>query len=159
MIVGAICFLAAVGYTWQAFQIPLGTLAKPGAGLFPRIVGFAAIVISIIVIVEAIVVVRDPEDEREFELPHGKELRHVIVFFGATVLFAVLLPILGQYLAGTLYAYGLFMYLGKRRPINWIKSAVYAVILGVGVPWIFVHFLQVSLPDGVVLPGLFPGLY
>lgn len=157
--IGAVSLLIAAGYTWQAFNIPFGTIAQPGAGLFPRLVGFGAIIIAVIVIIEAFVVVRDPEDEKEFEIPRGKELRIVLVFFLSTALLAGLLPVLGQYIVGTLYAYGMFMFLGKRAPINWFKSAIYAVVLGVGLPYLFINFLQVNLPDGLILPALLPGLY
>jgi putative tricarboxylic transport membrane protein len=157
--IGAISLIVAAGYTWQAFNIPFGTIAQPGAGLFPRLVGFGAIIIAVIVIVEAIVVVRDPEDEKEFEIPRGNELRLVLVFFLSTALLAGLLPVLGQYIVGTLYAYGMFMFLGKREPINWFKSAIYALVLGIGLPFVFITYLQVDLPDGLILPAILPGLF
>jgi putative tricarboxylic transport membrane protein len=151
IIVGVLALVIFAGYTWQSFLIPFGSMSQPGAGMFPRVVGFAAIAISLVVIGEGMFA-RVPGEG--VDLPRGFELRQVVLFFGSTALFAMTLPILGQYIGGTLYSFALMSFLGKRKPgwLGWAKLVAYALVIGVGVPWVFIHVLQLDLPEGIILP-------
>jgi len=144
LVIGALGLLVSAGYTWQAFEIPVGTLAKPGAGLYPRGVGIVAIVISFIVVIEAILAKASTDEEVEF--PRGVQLRLVLIFFGLSCLYVIVLPILGQYLAASLYSIAMIKFLS---PHGWIRSILYGVAAAVTISWLFITLLSIQLPRGI----------
>src|SRR4051812_9796566 len=79
---GVLGVLVSTAYTFEAFRIPLGRTAEPGPGMFPRVVGIAGIVISLIVILEALLT--DPVSGA-VELPEGAQRRLVVLFAASTV--------------------------------------------------------------------------
>ncbi|MCU1412397.1 MAG: hypothetical protein JWR04_3104 [Rhodoglobus sp.] len=145
LILGVLLLLVAVGYTYQAFQIPPGALDRPGAGFFPRIVGFVAIAIMLILILESVFSTQKTEDD--LELPQGEKLRLVIIFFFGTLAFVLLLPILGQYITGAVYSVAMIKFLGKTP---WWRAVLWGVVLSAGIAFIFINLLLVSLPQGII---------
>jgi hypothetical protein len=146
LLLGIVVFAVSIGYTVAAFQIPLGALERPGAGMFPRAVGIAAAAISLWLIIESLVGRIEPED---VDLPRGDQLRLVLIFFFGTLAFIVLLPTLGQYIAGAFYMTAMVKYLG---PWGWWKSIAFGLPISIAVAWTFINLLQVPLPSGILLP-------
>ncbi len=142
LIIGAISLLAGAGYLWQAILMPQGNAGQPGPGLWPTAVGVAWVVISILVIIEAAVSV---QVGGEVELPTGTDRRNVILFFVFTVLFVVLIPIAGMYLASIAYVVAL---LKLTSDLKWWKIAIYGVAIGFLIPFFFITVLQMRLPEG-----------
>ncbi|GAA1224579.1 tripartite tricarboxylate transporter TctB family protein [Pseudonocardia alaniniphila] len=143
LLIGTVGLLVAIGYTSESFLIPAGGLAQPGPGLFPRGVGIAFAVISIIVMLEAVL---SENGAGPIEFPRGEQLRLVLVFAGCTLAFALLLPILGQYLAATLYLIVMIRVLSE---LPWWRVALYGAVLGVGVSAFFIEMLLIRLPEGL----------
>jgi putative tricarboxylic transport membrane protein len=143
MIFGAVSLMVAVGYFVEALGMPRGTTEHPGPGVWPIAVGVAWIVISIVVIAEAAV---SSEVSGEIELPTGRERRNVLIFVGATVAFVVLLPVLGQYIAASLYAIAVTKLLST---VSWARAVAYGVVLGAGISFAFITLLQIRLPVGL----------
>lgn len=143
LIFGIVLLVGAAGYTWEAFQIPLGTAAQPGAGMFPRFVGVAMAVVALFLVAESLFSTEKTED---IDLPHGRQLRLALAFAGCTAGFILLLPVLGQYVAGALYMALTMRFLGS---VPWWKAIVYGVVLSSVIAWIFINLLNISLPGGL----------
>lgn len=143
IVLGVIGLVVAIGYTVESFLIPMGELAQPGPGLFPRGVGIAFAAISAALIIESAF---GANAGGPVELPRGDRLRLVALFGGCTVGFALLLPILGQYVAATLY---LIVVLRVLSELAWWRVLAYGVALGVGVSAFFTEVLMIRLPGGV----------
>jgi len=143
LLVGAVGLLVAIGYTSEAFLLPMGDLAQPGPGLFPPGVGIAFAVISVIVVLEAVL---SENGAGAIEFPRGEQLRLVLVFAGCTVAFALALPILGQYVAAALY---LIVMIRVLSALSWWRVVALGAVLGVGVSAFFVEVLMIRLPEGI----------
>jgi putative tricarboxylic transport membrane protein len=143
IVVGAVGLLVAIGYTYESFLIPMGDFAQPGPGLFPRGVGIAFAVISVIVMLEAVL---SENAAGTIDLPRGEQLRLVLIFGGCTVAFALVLPILGQYIAATIY---LIVMLRVLSELGWLRIVAYGVVIGVGVSAFFIEVLMIRLPQGI----------
>lgn len=141
--VGAIGMVIAVGYLINALDIPFGTPRTPGPGMFPVGVGIAAIIISLIVVCEAIF---EKDTEEQLELPRGKQAKDVLVFLAATVVYVLLLPVLGQYVTSTLYMLSLLILLSS---LTWWKIMLYSLLGGAGVSWAFIEGFGVRMPGGL----------
>jgi len=143
MILGAVSLMVAVGYFFEALGMPRGTAEHPGPGVWPIAVGVAWIVISILVIAEAAV---SRAVGGKIELPTGRERRNVLIFVAVTVAFALLLPVLGQYIAASVYAVAIIKLLST---VSWARAVAYGVLLGAGISFAFITLMQIRLPIGL----------
>ena len=142
VVVGVLGLAIAVGYLLVALTMPRGTESTPGPGLFPVGVGIAAIVISLLVVIEA---VTSNQVSGRVDLPTGAQRRLVIAFFVLTAVFVVLLPFLGQYVTASLY---MIVMLRILSPMSWWRVIVYGVVIACGLSWIFIELLKIPLPGG-----------
>jgi putative tricarboxylic transport membrane protein len=143
IVLGAIGLLVAIGYTVESFLIPMGEFAQPGPGLFPRGVGIAFAVISVAVMIES---ASGANTGGPVEVTRGEQLRLVALFGVCTVGFALVLPILGQYVAATLYLIAMLRVLSE---LAWWRVLAYGIALGVGVSAFFIEVLMIRLPEGI----------
>ncbi|MGW0810871.1 tripartite tricarboxylate transporter TctB family protein [Nonomuraea sp. NPDC002799] len=147
MIVGAVLFVTGAVYTAHAFTLPMGTLAQPGAAMFPIIVGAATLVVSVITIVEAKFTVKV---SGEYERPAPGRAKIVLGLAATILAYLLLLPLLGQYLASVLFGAAAVWLLGTRP---WWKAAVQGVLLGLVISYVFLELLGVRLPAGALTGG------
>lgn len=130
----------AAFYTWMAFDMPGGSFSSPGAGTWPRIVGTAWIVISLIALFESLKAVRvSPQDL----LPTGDTAKRVLTFFGMTIVYVLSIPFVGIYIANTVYAVCSIKFLKS----TWnIKATLIGALLAIAISLTFVEVLEVRLP-------------
>jgi putative tricarboxylic transport membrane protein len=142
-VVGLISLLGSIGYLTIALGMPQGSAVAPGPGMFPVVVGAAAIAISLIVILEAILssAVAGP-----IEWPAGAERSKVLVFLGTLIGYVLLLPMLGQYLASAAFA---SLFLRTIGGLTLPKSLAFGVLIGCGLSWFFASVMGLSLPEGL----------
>jgi hypothetical protein len=133
----------SIGYLVMALGMPAGDIASPGPGLFPTGVGIAAVVISVIVIVEAAL---QRSEGGRIELPRGLELRQSIIFLCTLVAFILILPLAGQHVASSLYV-AAFLKFGGR--LSWTRSVLFGVLIGAGLTFLFSAVLGIQLPKGI----------
>ncbi len=139
-------------YTWSA--VPMGTQDRPGAGVFPLVVGIGMVVVSVLTIVEAWLT---DAVSGEIRLPTGEKRRTVLLLAAAVVAFVALYPFLGQYLASSLFMIVALSVLGTR---SWARNVVYGTAIGVAISTFFIEVLEVRLPLGLLGPGgLIGGLF
>ena len=144
IIFGIVSLGVSIAYLVAALGMPQGTSAQPGPGIWPAAVGAAWVAISLIVIAEAAFT---SQVAGSLDLPVGIYRRDVIIFSVATVAYVVLLPLLGQYIAGSLYCVALVKFLSR---LPWWRAALYGLALAISISWIFLNLLQVRLPEGLV---------
>ena len=90
--------------------------------------------------------IREPERGADW-LPRGEGLRDMLVVLGATIAFISLLNVTGMVIGTAVYLAALVWYLGRHR--WWVTLSV--AIAAAGFNWlVFVHWLRVPMPEGVI---------
>jgi hypothetical protein len=143
LVAGVLGVLVGIAYTVHSFAFPFGAASAPGPGVFPRIVGFAAIAISVLVVLESLLS-GGPDGEVEF--PRGAQLRSAAVFAAATVGLVLALPWVGQYVASAVY---MVVMLRALSGLGWTRVIGYGVAIALGLSAFFIEVLRIQLPDGV----------
>lgn len=131
--------IMGLGYVLEAAQYPIGTLASPGPGLYPLVVG-AVIFISLLgILLES----RRAEGQEGFEFPDREELVRVTSAIFLFVLYIILVDYLGHAITAALISYPLLRLMGQRNQLMTIGCALAA---GVGSNILFRVLLGVQLP-------------
>lgn len=143
LVVGVVSLALSIGYLIEALGMPRGSIDSPGPGMFPVGVGLAAVVVSLIVIVEGLT---GAGTRGSLELPVGFERRKVLTFMGSLIGFILILPLAGMYVSAALYVVATLRFLGR---LSWVRAAIVGVIMAVAVTWIFQEILEVPLPSGL----------
>lgn len=143
LIVGVVGLAGSIGYLVMAIDMPTGSMDSPGPGMFPIGVGVLAVVVSLIVIGEGLLKSGPTGD---VELPVRFERRQALYFLGTLVAYILLLPLLGQYVAASLYVIATLKLLGG---LSWVRSILVGLAMGIGVSALFGEVLDVSLPSGI----------
>lgn len=84
--VSGILLLLAIGYFTRADDLSFGSLDRPGPGVWPTAVGFAAIVIFAIALIESLLKHEDGKSVN-VELPSGVDARRALRFTVVAVLY------------------------------------------------------------------------
>lgn len=143
-----VLFLAVFsGYYIAGNDLPDGSLAQPGPGMVPGWVGLAGAAISLIVIVEALL---GKSESGEIDYPRGSDLKDVLLFVILVVVYyAVLIPLLGQYISSALFAVVFIRVVGK---VSWIRSTIIGLAMGLILTFFFSELLGIPLPSGAIFP-------
>jgi len=136
--------LLSLLYLVQAFGYDLGTLATPGPGLFPLIIGFGLVLASAGLVWESL---RLPKD-RFVVWPYASYALRLVVVLVASVVYIVAIPVIGQFLAGALLCAALLFAMRSRR---WWLTIILSVAFSAGVQLLFGTVLGVPLPDGPLI--------
>jgi len=155
VVAGVLGVLFGVLFTWYTWvDVPMGTQDRPGAGVFPLVVGIALVVVSLFTIVEAWAT---DQITGELSLPRGEKRRRGLLMAAALILFIAFYQFLGQYLASSLFMIAALFVLGTR---SWLRNVCYGTAIGVGISAFFVELLGVRLPEGILGPdGLIGSLF
>lgn len=155
IVAGVLGLLFGVLFTWYTWiDLPMGTQDRPGAGVYPLVVGIALVVVSLLTIVEAW---STDQITGELRLPQGDKARRALLMAAALIAFIALYQFLGQYIASSLFMIAALFVLGTR---SWVRNVCYGTAIGVGISAFFVELLGVRLPEGLLDPGgLIGGLF
>jgi hypothetical protein len=115
----------------------------PGSAFLPFWLGLVMGLLSLLMLVRAL---RSPWPGSAW-LPRGEGLRDLLVVLGVTVAFVALLNVTGMVIGTALYLLALVRYLG-RHP--WWMTAAIAVATAAFNWLVFVHWLRVPMPEGVL---------
>ena len=140
--VGAIGICLSVLYLAVSFQMPMGRIRQPGAGVFPVISGFLLLLGSVSALWEGL----KTRKSESVELPAGSDLRRLLVLVGGILGYLVLLPILGQLISSTIFCFVLIRALSSLS-IGWV--ALYALLMAGAAYLLFVRFLMLPMPVGI----------
>ncbi|WNV74171.1 tripartite tricarboxylate transporter TctB family protein [Geodermatophilus sp. DSM 44513] len=147
VIAGVLGLLLGAGFSWYTWStLSFGTQDRPGAGVFPLVVGIGMVVVSVLTIAEALLTDQVSGDVR---FPAGRQRRSVVLVSAALVAFVALYQFLGQYIASSLFVIAALAVLGTR---SWPRNVLYGTAIGVAISAFFVELLGVRLPEGLLGP-------
>jgi hypothetical protein len=142
IVVGAIGICLSVLYLAVSFQMPMGRIRQPGAGVFPVISGFLLLLGSVSALWEGL----KTRKTESVELPAGSDLRRLLVMLGGILAYLVLLPILGQLISSTIFCFVLIRVLSS---LSIWRVALYALVMAGSAYLLFVRFLMLPMPVGI----------
>ena len=142
IVVGAIGICLSVLYLALSFQMPMGRIRQPGAGVFPVISGFLLLLGSVSALWEGL----KTRKTESVELPAGSDLRRLLVLLGGILAYLVLLPILGQLISSTIFCFVLIRVLSS---LSIWRVALYALVMAGAAYLLFVSFLMLPMPAGI----------
>ena len=142
IVVGAIGICLSVLYLAVSFQMPMGRIRQPGAGVFPVISGFLLLLGSVSALWEGL----KTRKSESVELPAGSDLRRLLVLVGGILGYLVLLPILGQLISSTIFCFVLIRVLSS---LSIWRVALYALVMAGSAYLLFVRFLMLPMPVGI----------
>lgn len=139
----AVTVLAVAGfYLTQALALPLGTVARPGAGFYPSVVALFACVIGLVAAIRAFVIPRAAAGDAAAAIPGGH--RRVALVTAALLGFCLAMPWVGYPLAAAAFVMVALRGLGSRWPV----AMVTGVLSAAGSHYLFAALLEVPLPRG-----------
>ena len=152
----ALALLAASGvYVANAWMLPLGTAARPGAGSYPLAVGIFAAAVALTWVVTAlrrapVGPAAEPRAELLAESPaapvNPSGGGRVAITAGLLVAFCWLLPLAGYPIAAFLFVALLLRGLNA----GWVSAALIALLTAAASHYAFGALLGVPLPAGVL---------
>jgi len=141
--VGAAGLLLSASYLGASSRLPFGELARPGAGVFPLLVGVLLVIGSLSTLWEGL---RTSAAE-QVELPAGRDRLRLLVLLAALFVYILALPWLGQLIASALF---LILLMRVLSDVAWPRVIVYSLIISATLYFIFVRLLNVPMPRGML---------
>jgi len=140
------CFLVLGGvYLAGSLELPMGSAARPGAGLFPFLVGIALVALSSPLFIRSLRL-KEPQEERTEPFPSGGD-RHRVMAVGATLcFFVVFLKPLGYMICSFVLMGATLRLLGLR---SWAKIVLTSIFTAAISYYLFFSILGVPLPPGI----------
>lgn len=145
IVVGAIGICLSVLYLALSFQMPMGRVRQPGAGVFPVISGFLLLLGSVSALWEGM----KQRKSEQVELPAGSDLLRLLAVLGGVLGYLILLPVLGQLISSTLFCFVLMRALSN---LSIWRVMLYAVLMAGAAYLLFVRFLMLPMPVGIFAP-------
>lgn len=142
--IGVVGVLVTAGYMAMALRLPLGSWDQPGAALFPLMVAVVFGCASLATMWEG----WSMDRQERVEVPTGDGLTRILGLLGALLGYYLLLPWLGQLIAGFGFCVALMRLLSDR---SWLRVLLPAMAVSAVVYLVFIHFLKVPMPRGIVL--------
>lgn len=132
-------------YLAIAFEMPAGGIGNPGPGLWPTIVGITGVAMSAMLSIEALIL---PDSASgNMELPRGKTLFKVGGLLGLSLLYIIIVPIVGQLVGSFLFFVSIIRMIGD---VGWIKSVIYGAVASGAIFYFFAVLLGLRLPAGIL---------
>lgn len=141
-------FLVVIGsfFCIGAYQIGLGTLARPGNGFFPLVVGGLLVFLSAVQILRTVRGRKTTVEESPFWPEKGSRVR-VAYALGAILVYTVVFEHVGFAVA----TFALFLFLLKViDPMRWGRALLTSFIITLGGFLLFQVWLKAQLPEGWV---------
>jgi putative tricarboxylic transport membrane protein len=141
-ILGGSGSLVAIGYLAASCRLPLGTLDKPGAAVFPILVGIVLLIASLATMWEG----WQMEKALWVDLPAGSDCNRLLGLIALLTGYFFILPWIGQIISSTLFLVLLIRLLWQ---IGWLRTLAYSVPMSLAVYFVFVFLLKVPMPRGI----------
>ncbi len=142
----ATCFLLlGIAYLAGSLKLPMGSAVKPGAGLFPLLVGISLVAFSLLLLIGSLKQKEPiPQDQEPF--PKGKDRQRVATVAITLILFVVLLKPLGYAVGSSLLMAATLRLLGLR---SWGKIILISVLTAAVSFYLFDSLMGTPLPRGI----------
>jgi hypothetical protein len=139
VVTGALLLWALV-YLWGVRELDIGTIESPGAGAFPIVVGIALLLLSLAVLIRV-------SSSQEKWIIKTKDPLYLIL---GLIVASASLPYLGYLI--TMFCL-IFFSLRVVEDTDWVPSLITSIILPSVSYYIFVYWLKIQLPKGIL--GIF----
>lgn len=147
-IVAWVSVALAVLYLLEDRNYGLGSMARPGPGLYPLVVGVVTLAFTSMTVVE---VARGKNQQGiSYQWPSGAARWRVLTVVATGFAYTALLTTLGELVCGFLSAIAILWVMGIRTP--W-KTLLTALLLAGSFHLIFSVLLGVPLPRGTLFDG------
>jgi putative tricarboxylic transport membrane protein len=143
LVIGTGGLVLSAGYLGASVKLPFGELARPGAGVFPILVGVLLAFASLSTLWEGW---RTPVVE-QVEFPAGRDRLRLLVLVGALFVYILALPWMGQIIASSLF---LILLMRVLSDAGWPRVIAYALMISGTLYAVFVRLLNVPMPRGIV---------
>jgi putative tricarboxylic transport membrane protein len=140
---GIFLFALGVGVFWKSLTYPLGTLRKPGGGLFPLVASVLLLGLAALLTIQAF---RGKEDDRDSRLsffPEKEAPRRILLGFAGLLAYRYLLPVIGFAPSTGVFIFFLSRFLGK---YSVAFCLVFAAITAVFSYYLFQVWLKIPMP-------------
>jgi len=114
---------------------------------YPQVILIAAIVLALIEIISKTVKSSKSDCQEPVEKKSSVVLVRVLTVAAICIIYVLLVDIFGFFSSTALFSFSLMYYLGVRKPVTLIAVAAG---LNIGVYLLFVTFLRISMPQGLL---------
>ncbi len=143
LVMGGIGLFFAAGYLAMSFQLPFGQMDKPGAGVFPVIVGIILMLASLTTMWEGLQL----DKAEQVDLPAGADRKRLLSLIGLLFGYFLALPWMGQIISSTLFCILLIRVLSD---LSWLRIVEYSLAMSIALYVVFVFLLKVPMPRGML---------
>jgi putative tricarboxylic transport membrane protein len=144
--VTSFCFLfLGAAYLAGSLELPRGSAAQPGAGLYPLLLGVFLLTLSLTLLIRSLRKNKTKPEEGE-PFPEGKDRQRVMAVGIALFLFVLFLKPLGYGLCSAVLMGVILRLLGLA---SWGKIALISILTALLSYYLFASLLGVPLPGGI----------
>jgi hypothetical protein len=136
-------FLLTILYLMETLRYPIGTAAEPGPGAYPLLITAVLMLGFIGSGLEALY----STAQGAVQWPIGPARRRMLIIAGTVFAYALLLPVIGHAISGTLLAFTVLQAMNKKA---WVANIFMSLCFGVGSYFLFVGLLDLPLPTGSI---------
>ena len=140
---GIFLFGLGVAVFLKAMTYPLGTLRKPGGGLFPFIASLLLIGLAAVLTVQSFRRKGGGQASRTPFFPNKEAPRRILLGFAGLLGYRYLLPVIGFSASTGVFIFFLSRFLGR---YGWAVSIGFAVITAVSSYYLFQVWLKIPMP-------------
>lgn len=143
-LIGLVLSAPYVYYAWT--ELGFGRWRSPGAAIFPIAVGVIVALASLSVLFER----KDTSEELHgatYTLPQGENMRKLVFVLGAFAIYFVAMEYAGHQAASAIFLIVAMSLIAEELTV---KIAIYGVIIALAFQLVFVRFLQVQMPKGLI---------
>ena len=139
LIVSWTLFVFSFFYLVNAAALPRGSILKPGAGVFPMMVGAALTILSLVMALRAFV----SGEKGQSPFPRGRVAWRAAGVFGSLVFYTITLTFLGHPIASGICFGAILRFMGLKR---WTRIFLGAGVAAVSSWYLFSKLLEIPLP-------------
>ena len=144
--IASLCFVALGGvYLAKSLELPIGSAARPGAGLYPFLVGITLVALSVSFFIQSLKLI-ETQQERAEPFPRGKDRQRVMAVAATLFFFVVFLNPLGYMICSIALMGAILRLLGLR---SWGKVVLISLFTAAISYYLFFSILGVPLPPGI----------
>ena len=126
-----------------AYSYARGTMAQPGPGVYPILVGVLLVIASIGSLTTDLI----KPAQGKLNLPKGRNLGRVLIVTAAMAAYVLLLPYAGHLLSSIMVVFVVLHTIGLS---SWPMKIGFTIAIGLGSYYLFDILLQVPLPRGIL---------
>jgi len=145
-IIGILLFGLALAVFLKSLTYPIGTLRKPGGGLFPLMASVLLMGLCALLTLQAF---RGKELDKSSQFPFFPEKeapRRILLGFAGLLGYRYLLPVIGFAPSTGVFIFFLSRFLGK---YGWVVRIIFAALTAVAAYYLFQVWLKIPMPRPV----------